>query len=171
MKEEDQNRGTGNNRLRNLAILYLLVIVAVFLAGFLPMWSRARAHEKVANEQKSELRVLRLQTLLANAVIDARRGDYEPARQAASEFFTRISGSNEGFTSVQMDQLSDLLKQRDEIITLLARSDPASAERLSNLYLALRSAIGRQIELTAPVPSAPAAPSPETNAEPVSTNQ
>jgi hypothetical protein len=35
-----------------------------------------------------------------------------------------------------------LLAGRDEIITLLARSDPASADRLSELYVAYRKAVG-----------------------------
>jgi hypothetical protein len=33
------------------------------------------------------------------------------------------------------------LAQRDELITLLARSDPASADRLTNLYVAYEKAM------------------------------
>ena len=33
------------------------------------------------------------------------------------------------------------LNQRDDVITLLARSDPASADRLSDLYVSYRAAV------------------------------
>jgi hypothetical protein len=36
------------------------------------------------------LRISTLQNTLASAAIDARRGEYEPARQAASDFFTHL---------------------------------------------------------------------------------
>jgi hypothetical protein len=35
-----------------------------------------------------------------------------------------------------------LFDQRDEIITLLARNDPASADRLSDLYASYRKLVG-----------------------------
>jgi hypothetical protein len=45
-------------------------------------------------------------------------------------------------SEAQRNELAPLLGSRDEIITLLARNDPASAERLSNLYIAVRKALG-----------------------------
>lgn len=86
---------------------------------------------------------MRMQNNLATAVIDARRGDYEPARQAASQFFisTRAEidmGEASNFTQAQRQGLQPLLAGCDEVITLLARSDPASAERLSDLYVSYR---------------------------------
>ena len=41
-----------------------------------------------------------------------------------------------------LPQLPQLLGNRDDIITLLSRADPASAERLSNLYVEYRAATG-----------------------------
>lgn len=123
--------------------IYGLVLIVVFLLGFVPMW--LRVHRCAGNLAKTEheLVLVRLQNDLASSVIDARRGDYEPARQAASKFFTslqvetdRAEGSN--FTSEQRSLLRPLALKRDEIITLLARGDPASADRLSDLYLGYR---------------------------------
>ena len=84
-----------------------------------------------------------MQNDLASAVIDARRGDYEPARQAASRFFTTLSEESNKETSsalsqTQIEASKTLFTQRDEIITLLARNDPAAADRLSDLYVAFR---------------------------------
>jgi hypothetical protein len=36
------------------------------------------------------------------------------------------------------------MNDRDNLITLLARSDPASADRLSDLYLSYQKAMGGQ---------------------------
>ena len=143
------------------------------------MWLKARANEKSLQAQTSELRDLRLQTLLANATIDARRGNYEPARQAASEFFNRIALPENSFSSEQQPVIDDIRKQSYELVTLLARSDPASAERLSNMYTTFRGTIRREIPSTTPPPlttsstSSPAVnnSSPTTNDSTISTNQ
>jgi hypothetical protein len=84
---------------------------------------------------------------LAAAAVDARRGDYEPARQAVSRFFTSLraeidKGDTSYFTQSQRAGAQALFAGRDEVITLLARSDPASADRLSDLYVAYRKALG-----------------------------
>jgi hypothetical protein len=84
-----------------------------------------------------------MQNNLASSVIDARRGDYEPARQAASQFFTSLraeadKGDVSTLTPAQREGVEPLFTRRDEIITLLARSDPASADRLSDLYVSYR---------------------------------
>jgi hypothetical protein len=88
-----------------------------------------------------------MQSNLAGAVIDTRRGDYEPARQAVSQFFTLLraeidKGETSNFNPAQRQGAQSLFAGRDEIITLLARSDPASADRLSDLFVAYRKIIG-----------------------------
>ena len=125
-------------------IIYVGVLLVVFLLGFVPMWLKARAANSSLIETEHQLILLRMQSNLASAVIDARRGDYEPARQAASQFFTSLraeidKGDSSKFTQPQRARMQSLFAGRDEIITLLARSDPASADRLSDLYVAYRS--------------------------------
>ena len=83
------------------------------------------------------------QNSLASSVIDARRGDYEPARLAASQFFTSLlaevnKGDDSALNAAQRAAVQPLFSQRDEIITLLARSDPAAADRLSDLFASYR---------------------------------
>jgi uncharacterized protein with PIN domain len=124
-------------------IIYAAVVLAVFLLGFIPMWLKARQCASSLAESEHQLTLARMQSNLASAVIDARRGDYEPARQAASQFFTSISaeidkGDTSAFTRAQRERLQPLFAGRDEVITLLARSDPASADRLSDLFVSYR---------------------------------
>lgn len=130
------------------AMIGLVAVILAFVLGFLPMWLKAGRSEKEGDAARAELRVSQLQSTLASAAIDARRGEYERARQAASEFFSRVSeetdrGAESAFTAAQRGALAPLFSQRDQIITLLARSDPASADRLSDLHVAFRKAAGR----------------------------
>ena len=50
--------------------------------------------------------------------------------------------SNPVLTEAQRESVRPLFTQRDEIITLLSRSDPASADRLSDIYVSYRDATG-----------------------------
>lgn len=124
-------------------VIYGGVLLLVFLLGFVPMWLKARQSANNLAATERQLTLARMQSNLASAVIDARRGDYEPARQTASQFFTSLGaeidkGDDSGFTPAQRTALQPLFTGRDELITLLARSDPASADRLSDLYVAYR---------------------------------
>jgi hypothetical protein len=123
--------------------IYAAVLLFAFLLGFVPMWLKARGYSSSLDSAERQLTLARIQSALASAVIDARRGDYEPARQAASQFFTSLraeadKGDGSTFTRAQRDAMQPLFARRDEIITLLARSDPAAADQLSDLYVAYR---------------------------------
>jgi hypothetical protein len=131
-------------RLKRL-VLYAAVLLVVFLLGLVPMWNTAREHARERDVARAALRISTLQNTLASAVIDARRGEYELARQAASGFFTNLRaeierGFDSAFNPSQQNDLRSILDTRDDIITLLARSDPASTDRLVELYNTYRLA-------------------------------
>jgi hypothetical protein len=128
-------------------VVYGGVLLVVFLLGLVPMWLQARASAARLADAERRLTLVGMQADLASAALDARRGDYEPARQAVSQFFTSLrteidKGDTSGLTEAQRAGVQPLFAGRDEIITLLARSDPASADRLSDLYVAYRKAVG-----------------------------
>jgi hypothetical protein len=125
---------------------YAVALLVVFLLGLVPMWLTARERARELEHAEQHLRLAHLQNMLASGVVDARRGDYEAARQSASRFFTEARGevdrgANAAFTHDQAQQVERLSRERDEIITLLARSDPAAAERLSDLYVSFREIV------------------------------
>ena len=127
--------------------IYAAVLLAGLLLGFLPMWVKARQCDASLAETGRHLWLARMQSGLASAAIDARRGDYEPARQSASEFYTSLRAEADkveasALTQAQRSGVQPLFAQRDEIITLLARSDPAAADRLSDLYASYRKIVG-----------------------------
>jgi len=127
-------------------MIYAGVLLIVFLLGFVPMWLKARSATNSLAETEHQLVLAKTQNNIASAVIDARRGDYEPARQAASQFFTSLraeldKADDSNLTQAQRQGIQPLLAGRDEVITLLARSDPAVADRLTDLYVAYRKIV------------------------------
>jgi predicted exporter len=134
-----------SDKLKRFGV-HLAVALVVFLLGFAPMWMKASEARSQRDAARRELRLSRTQAALASAAIDARRGEYETARQTASDFFTTLrseldAGDDSPLNARQRDSVAPLLQRRDEVITLLARGDPASAERLSDLYVSYRAAV------------------------------
>jgi hypothetical protein len=133
-----------NERVRRV-LLYAAALLIAFLLGLVPMWMTAHERGRERDAAQAALRISTLQNTLANAAIDARRGEYEPARQAASNFFTNLGAEirrerDSAFNEAQRNALLPIFDTRDDTITLLARSDPASADRLVDLYNTYRQA-------------------------------
>ena len=143
MNEDPERKYAAPSRGRQRLLIYAGILLVVFLLGFVPMWLKARTATNTLRETEDQLFLVKSQNELAAAVIDARRGDYEPARQAVSRFFTSLReeidrGNSSRYTQAQRQAMQQLFTGRDELITLLARSDPASADRLSDLFVAYR---------------------------------
>lgn len=128
--------------------LPVIVLAGVFLVGFVPMWLKASRLSGQLFEAQRHSRVEQIQITLANAALDARRGEYEPARRAMTNFYSLLTaeldrGIGSALPPGASVELQPLLTERDELITLLARGDPASAERLSIAYATFRKSAGR----------------------------
>lgn len=126
-----------------LSVRTLFAIAAVaFLVGFVPMWWTAQTRGNDLEDLSARHAELQLESTLARAALLARQGEYEAAREAASQFFTALNQAV--ITNAGGDDRSAALRtalaDRDEIITMLARSDPAAADRLAELYITFRSA-------------------------------
>ena len=145
MSENWKSRTT--HRIRRF-ILYGALLLLAFLLGLVPMWwvnSQCSSNLAEAERQSS---LARMENSLASAAIDAQRGDYETARQAASDFFTSLrtetnKGVDSALSQAEVTSLQPLVTQRDEIITLLARGDATSADLLSDLYVSYRTNVNR----------------------------
>jgi hypothetical protein len=70
--------------------VYAIVALVAFLIGLVPMWLSNRTMTRERDDAQQALRLARIENSLAAAAIRARRGEYEPARQAASTFFTDL---------------------------------------------------------------------------------
>ncbi len=125
---------------------YTIILLVVFLLGFVPVWLRSRDVSRRLAESEQQLTLAQTQNILASAAIDARQGNYEAAHQSAGDFFTVVQtemdkGADSAFSPAQSEEIRLLLDQRDELVTLLARSDPAAADRLADLYSAYREVV------------------------------
>ncbi|HZG53409.1 MAG TPA: hypothetical protein VEZ40_14860 [Pyrinomonadaceae bacterium] len=152
MREEDVEServeiksARSSNLLQRIGMYAALMLVA-FLVGFVPMWLKARESGRNLAATERTLSVARLQNALASAALDARRGEHEPARQAASQFYTSLQaeigkGDDSSLTPAQREAAQGLFAGRDEIITLLARGDPAAADRLADVYASYRKIV------------------------------
>src|SRR4030065_106165 len=68
------------HRMRRF-IIYVALLLLAFLLGFVPMWFKSRACSSSLAEAGRQSILARMETSLASAAIDARRGDYEKARE------------------------------------------------------------------------------------------
>jgi hypothetical protein len=146
-EEAYAGRNSGPDNKRNWRLLiYGVLLLIVFLVGFVPTCTIARRRGVERDTAQAALRMSNLQIAIGNAIVDARTGNYEPARQGMSEFFTNL-GTEVGrerdsiFNSAQQTKLRTLLAERDATITALARSDPYSPDRLTKLYNQFREAV------------------------------
>lgn len=147
MSEEFQPKPVNRTRSVHQILIYAAVLLIGVLLGFVPMWLKARGCSNELEIAKRELNLAGMRNTLAAATIDARRGEYEPARQAASNFFTSLKAEADKatgsvLTDSQKQNIQPLFAGRDEVITLLARSDPAAADRLADLYASYRKVMG-----------------------------
>lgn len=136
---QDATEAPKSNALQTWLIRIGLLLLA-FLLGFVPMWIQNRQLTDDLAAREKQLHRSRIQNSLTAATIYARRGEYETARQNTSSFFTEVrSEMDKGDAGILSEQerigLNRVMTERDEIITLLSRNDPASAERLSNAFV------------------------------------
>ena len=148
MNEEGHPNAVKTTSSMRRVVIYAAFLLVVFLLGFVPMWLKFRDCSSSFSQAERHLSIARIENALASAAMDARRGDYEPARLAASDFFTSLraetdKGNDSALSQTQREGLQPILIPRDEIITLLARSAPASADRLSDLYVSYRTIMKR----------------------------
>ena len=119
--------------------LYATIAGGFFLLGFVPTSLKTTDAIEQRDAAQRGVRLAQLHNTLATAVINVQRGQFEPARQLTSDFYINLrrqidSDSGSLFTASQREALTMLLSERDELVTLLARSDPSAIERLFKVY-------------------------------------
>ena len=148
MDKDAQPRPSRTSHYMRRVMAYAAVLLVVFLLGFIPMGLKAFEYSNSLSATKHQFALIAIPNSLASAVIDARRGDYEPSRQAVSDYFTALrtqtdNANDSAFSQAQREGVMTLLARRDELITLLARSDPSSADRLTDMYVSYRQIMNR----------------------------
>ena len=133
--------------------------VLLLAAGF-GAWQAARVRgtrDELA-AVRTQLALQRHESTLALAAIEATRGSYELGRQLASSFFTGLQATVSAAPAEAREPLSQILAQRDAMITALSRSDPQAAPQLTQLLIRYRMALGEPVGPPQPAAGAPARP-------------
>jgi hypothetical protein len=117
------------------------------LVGVLPLGVRLFQAQRDRGALHQQLQVAQLEMHLASAALMARHGDYTAARDSASEFFSAARRAADDpdatLSPAQRSRLQAVLAERDALISLLSRGDPAAAERSTAMYVAHRAAFPR----------------------------
>lgn len=128
--------------------MYAICVVAGLLIGLIPMGISLIQTQGERDALQRQLQLANLEMSLSSAAVLARHGDYAAARDAASGFFSdarqAVDSGDLSLTAAQQTHLQSALAERDALITLLARSDPAGAERSTAMYVAYRAAFPRE---------------------------
>jgi hypothetical protein len=131
---------------REKVVLALAGVLMLALLGLLAM-QRARTGETEAQlaDTQTRLALQQHESNLAVAAIEAGRGSYEIARQLASDFFNGLQADVGRAPEGARAPLTEILAQRDAMITALSRSDPQAAPQLVRLLMRYRLALGERV--------------------------
>lgn len=121
------------SRNRQIAILLAAVLVA-FLIGFVPQRSRAARAAHQLEATRFELRMSRIEGAIGAALAESLRSNFERARQLMTTVYSDLQAVQARVPKDQRDDVQAILRERDEIITLLARGAPVSSQRLLLVY-------------------------------------
>jgi hypothetical protein len=128
--------------MRNRLVLWLVLLVAGFLAGFIPQYLKAqRSREELSNNReqlascKAETQLSQVRDAAAMMYLEATRKNYGIAQEYSQRFFDQVQQATaQSADPAAKKALDDVLKLRDPITAALAKGDPAV---LSNLQLVL----------------------------------
>jgi len=157
-----------NPKTRNILIVIAMLVVSFGIGAAWQYAQADHARRELATTTteletvRHDLALERLESTLALATVAAQLGNFERARQLASDFFTGLQDNGAASSDAERAAFSEMLRTRDEIITSLSRSQPEAGLNLARMLGTYRDALGQTTEgLDAPG-TMPAAASPAT---------
>jgi hypothetical protein len=130
--------------MRNRFFVWFVVIVIVFLAGFLPEYAKAKRLDNDLRRASQESTLAELRDQAGLVYFLASQKNYGLAGGAATRFFARAGDAIGQIHDANASKpLQDLLNARDKITAELAKGDPGVLNDLQTLYVNTRRATGR----------------------------
>ena len=127
--------------MKNKVIVAAVVLIAVFLAGFLPSYLKASRLENEVQNSRQEIAGAALRDLIALAYVQATQKNFGLAADSTSRFFSRAREvAAQTPDAGRRQALEALAASRDKITAELAKADPAAIGDLQDLYLKTREA-------------------------------
>jgi len=130
--------------MRNRFVVWIVVVIVVFLAGFVPEYVKARRLDNELSRVAQDSRFAELRDQAGLLYFLASQKNYGLAGGAATRFFARAGDvASQMHDANASKPLQDLLNLRDKITAELAKGDPAVLNDLQTLYVNTRRATGR----------------------------
>lgn len=127
--------------MRDKIIVVAVLLVVVFLAGFLPSYAKANRLENELREARRDLSLAQLRDLACLAYFQANQKDYGLAAGTSTRFFDRTrEAASQSPDLIVRKSLEDLLSLRDPITAGLAKGDPGVLSDLQALFVKTRQA-------------------------------
>lgn len=127
--------------IRKSFIVWLVLLVAVFIAGYVPPHLRASGLQQTLDETTRENERLYLRDLVGLTYMQAAEKNYGLAARTASRYFDRVQ-QMQSKTQIEQQKkaFAELLQSRDSVMSGLKRGDPAVLNELRALYEKTRAA-------------------------------
>jgi hypothetical protein len=129
--------------VKNRAIIAAVVLIVVFLAGFVPQYVRANRLDTELRQARQENAAADLRDLIGLAYVRANQKNYGLAAATITRFFNRVRDvANETVDPNSKKSLENLLVPRDRVTAALAKGDPGVVGDLKELFMNTRQTTG-----------------------------
>jgi len=129
--------------VKNHIIVVIILLILVFLAGFVPQYIKVKRLENDLSAAKRENALAQLRDLAGLAFVQASQKNYGLAAGTSKQFFTRAREvANQAPDANGRKALEDLLVSQDKITAELAKGDPEALSDLELLFEKTRQSAG-----------------------------
>jgi hypothetical protein len=127
--------------MNNKVVISAIVLVVVFLVGFVPQYAKVNRLEAELRQARLENTSAELRGLAGLAYIQASQRNYGIAAATAARFFNRVrEAANQTPDASARKTYEDLLISRDRIAAQLAKGDAGVMGDLQDLFVKTRKA-------------------------------
>ncbi len=121
--------------MKNRTIVIIVLLIIVFLAGFIPQYMRVKRLENELSVARQENALAQLRDLAGLAFVQASQKNYGLAAGTSKQFFSRTREAANGAPNARgRKALEDLLASQDRITAELAKGDPEALGDLQVLF-------------------------------------
>jgi hypothetical protein len=127
--------------VKNRIIVVIILLIAVFLAGFVPQYIKVRRLENDLSVARQENALAELRDLAGLAFVETSQKNYGLAAATSNQFFTRVREvANQVPDANGRQALEDLSAYQSKITAELAKGDPGALGDLQVLFDKTRQA-------------------------------
>ena len=143
MAQSKELRSERGCPVKNRVAISAIVLVIVFLAGFLPPYLRARRLDADLQQAQQVNAGAELRDLAGLAYLQANQKNYGLAAGTLARYFNRLrAAANQAADASRKKSLEELLSLQNKLTTELAQGDAAANGDLQDLFTRTRRATG-----------------------------